>query len=323
MLATIAFSLVATTISMAATLLVAKRVCVSAEMRFADRDDPIGGADRRPPAYTVEQTLRAERDRAHERLIPPLLTGILLLQALYGGFCATLSFGVAMLAASLTFSVWILGTHVWLRSVLRGHLEREVHLVRGMRAEQAAGWALEELMLDGVAVFHDVPLVACGNIDHVAVTRTAVFVIETKGYGRRMRGNVQGMRAAEVDNSRRTLEFPGDRTIAIPDEQVDRAMEALMEAFEAETGMTLELRSIVLIPGWSVVHRDPPRDPLVCGLKTFRQCILEADDGLDPGNRERLIAFLYRATRLQLGGDCEPTLRSATKEGASVRHATA
>ena len=58
--------------------------------------------------------------------------------------------------------------------------ERLDHLKAGFDAELAVGQELDQLMLSGARVFHDFPAENF-NIDHIVISTSGVFAVETKG----------------------------------------------------------------------------------------------------------------------------------------------
>ena len=55
--------------------------------------------------------------------------------------------------------------------------------ILGLEGELATGEELNQLMLDGCRVFHDIPF-RFGNIDHVVVSQSGVFSVNTKMLGK-------------------------------------------------------------------------------------------------------------------------------------------
>ena len=66
----------------------------------------------------------------------------------------------------------------------------------GFAGERAVAEELNQLMLDGCRVFHDVPMEPYGNIDHVLIAPADVYAVETKA--RRKRKTSDGKREHEV-----------------------------------------------------------------------------------------------------------------------------
>lgn len=74
----------------------------------------------------------------------------------------------------------------------------------GMEGEIATGEELNQLMLDGCRVFHDVPF-EYGNIDHVVVSTSGVFAVETKTL---TKSNENGSEKATVDYNDNLVRCP-------------------------------------------------------------------------------------------------------------------
>jgi Nuclease-related domain len=76
----------------------------------------------------------------------------------------------------------------------------------GFTGERAVGEELNPLMLEGCHVFHDVPMEPYGNIDHVIVSPSGIFAVETKTVSKpRFRNGKTGYR---VIFDGRLLRFP-------------------------------------------------------------------------------------------------------------------
>jgi Nuclease-related domain len=72
--------------------------------------------------------------------------------------------------------------------------------------ERAVAEELSQLILDGCRAFHDVPMEPYGNIDHVLVTPTGIYAVETKA--RRKRKASKGRRDEKVVFDGKALQFP-------------------------------------------------------------------------------------------------------------------
>ena len=86
----------------------------------------------------------------------------------------------------------------------------------GMEGEIATGQELNQLMLDGCRVFHDVPF-EYGNIDHVVVSKSGVFAVETKMHAK---SNDSGSEKVIVDFDNNRLQF-SDWNWGIPVKQLE------------------------------------------------------------------------------------------------------
>jgi hypothetical protein len=121
----------------------------------------------------------------------------------------------------------------------------------GFAGERAVGEELNQLMLDGCRVFHDVPMAPYGNIDHVIVGPTGIYAVETKA--RRKRA-VRGKRDYEVVFDGKLLTFPhgtDTKTVRQATQQADQLRTFLSKA----SGEPVEVIPILTFPGWLVTSR--------------------------------------------------------------------
>lgn len=136
---------------------------------------------------------------------------------------------------------------------------RSVHLIArrrnyrlGFAGERAVAEELNQLMLDGCRVFHDVPMEPYGNIDHVLVTPTGIYAVETKA--RRKRKAPSGKRDYEVLFDGKALQFPCAvdlRSLEQARQQADRLRILLSNA----VGEPVKVGAILTLPGWLVTSR--------------------------------------------------------------------
>lgn len=112
---------------------------------------------------------------------------------------------------------WTLGTAMALAAVvaLVRPSRSESAWRKGASGERRVGRVLEALTKQGVQVLHDVAMPGSrANIDHIAVTPSGVFTIETKSYGGRLEVRSRGTqlwiagrnRSALLDQARRQSE---------------------------------------------------------------------------------------------------------------------
>jgi hypothetical protein len=123
--------------------------------------------------------------------------------------------------------------------------------VLGLEGELATGEELNQLMLDGCRVFHDIEI-PWGNIDHVVVSQSGVFAVETKMLGK-PKGGI-GNADAVVDHLASLVQFP-DRTYRIPFEQLDTQSKWLSQFLSAAVGERVRVESILALPGWFIKER--------------------------------------------------------------------
>jgi hypothetical protein len=124
-------------------------------------------------------------------------------------------------------------------------------LVFGLEGELATGQELDQLMLDGCPVFHDVPT-DWGNIDHVVISPTGVYSVETKMRGKPRR--TAGDMTVEVDYDRQVLRFP-DYEGPLPLKQLDTQRRWLSDFLTRALDEKVEVQSILAFPGWNIVRK--------------------------------------------------------------------
>ncbi len=144
---------------------------------------------------------------------------------------------------------------------LISRLDERDRLRLGLDGERAVGEELNQLMLRGCRVFHDVPGERF-NIDHVVVGPAGVWAVETKA--RTKKG--KGKDSARVVYDGRTLGFP-TWSETVPLEQAIRQAEWLGKWLTSAVGEPVAVRPALTLPGW-YVERTAPDGPAVFNGKT-------------------------------------------------------
>lgn len=108
---------------------------------------------------------------------------------------------------------------------------------------------LDRLRGLGFRVFHDVPGDS-ENIDHVIISTHGVYTVETKMRGRHSRG--QG----RVSYDGRALSVDGGPADETPIMQATARAAQFRRILKEQTGADLQVRAVVLFPGWSIESRD-------------------------------------------------------------------
>jgi hypothetical protein len=130
-------------------------------------------------------------------------------------------------------------------------LSKRKILTLGLEGELATGEELNQLMLEGCRVFHDIPF-PYGNIDHVVVSCSGVFSVNAKMLGKPKDANVDA--GITVDQQRGIVIFP-DRQYRIPVEQFATETNWLSKHLSSATGQTVNVEAILALPGWFVKER--------------------------------------------------------------------
>jgi hypothetical protein len=141
----------------------------------------------------------------------------------------------------------------------------------GFAGERAVAEELNQLMLDGCRVFHDVPMEPYGNIDHVLIAPAGIYAVETKA--RRKRKTSAGKRDYEVVFDGKMLQFPGatdSQSLRQARQQADRLRVFLSDA----VGESVKVGAILTFSGWFVTNRT--KDNLeVLNPKGIRAAIID------------------------------------------------
>ncbi len=132
----------------------------------------------------------------------------------------------------------------------------------GYECELAVAQELDQLMLHGYRVFHDIP--ADGfNIDHLVVGKNGIFAVETKGRSKRDKGKSQTQQQARVKYDGKALHFP-NRVETAPIDQAKRQARWASQWLTGATGMQVQVQPVVVLPGWYIEW--PAAKPLVAVL---------------------------------------------------------
>jgi hypothetical protein len=144
-----------------------------------------------------------------------------------------------------------LGTAWFLIKLIR--TMNKLHLYRiGYAGEVAVGGALNQLMLQGYRVFHDIKGDKKFNIDHLLIGPTGVFAVETKTKTKKK--EIKGKQTHKVMYDGKSLFFP-DR----PDsphraflEQSKRNAKWVSKWLTEATGHPVKAQPVLVLPGWFI-----------------------------------------------------------------------
>lgn len=121
----------------------------------------------------------------------------------------------------------------------------------GLDGELATGEELNQLMLQGCRVFHDIPFPR-GNVDHVVVSESGVFAVNSKLMGKLRKGC--GTFEVTVDHNKDIVVFP-DRVYQIPIQKFAAEAKWLKQHLTSAVGQPIEVESILALPGWFIKER--------------------------------------------------------------------
>ena len=161
--------------------LIAVRYWLDRKIEKNWKHSPLGTDMLRPPGYSLRKEITQIDDDMLTWICllvtsPILWTAMFLSLVFVGGYpnrslalISTVCFG-AVAYAVFARKVWALK-------------KKRTNLVLGYEGELATAQHLDLLMLEGCRVFHDMEC-NCGNIDHIVVSRSGVFSINSKGYSK-------------------------------------------------------------------------------------------------------------------------------------------
>lgn len=166
----------------------------------------------------------------------------------------------------------------------------------GFHGERCVAEELNQLMLDGFRVFHDVPFTN-HNIDHVLIGPTGVFVVETKT---RRKRNADRAEKHKVLFDGTQLNFPGGKWDRTALEQSRLNAKTFEQWLNSATADRLRARAILTIPGW-FVERSASSDVYVTNPKQIRSFVLNATDNpLTPTEIQRAAHQLEQKCRISV-----------------------
>jgi len=134
----------------------------------------------------------------------------------------------------------------------------DLHRYRiGYAGEVAVGGALNQLMLQGYRVFHDIEGDKGFNVDHLLIGPSGVFAVETKTKTKLK--NVHGKHDFKVMFDGKSLYFP-DRPSSPHQvflEQSRRNAKWVSKWLTEATGHSVKAQPVLVLPGWFIEIKKP------------------------------------------------------------------
>lgn len=206
------------------------------------REEPFTGYPIRPPGETLRLKIASmEEERSemvYELLLIPLAMGLMI------GNAPQMRNPIGIVTALL-----IVAGFTWWRGPKLVRLYSRIRDFNlGYLGERVVGEELNQLMLDGFRVFHDVPFDGF-NIDHVIVGKQGVFAVETKT--RRKPRDDDGTKRYSVAYDGRSLKWPmGEDQFGL--QQTQDNTRTLAAFLTSATGERTEVAGMLVVPGWWV-----------------------------------------------------------------------
>lgn len=136
--------------------------------------------------------------------------------------------------------------------------QHELHLYRiGYAGEAAVGSALNQLMLQGYQVFHDIQGDKKFNIDHLLVGPSGVFAVETKTKTKKKK--INGKQAFKAVYDGKSLYFP-DRPNQPHQSFLEQSMRNakwVSKWLTEATGHPVKAQPVLVLPGWFIDIKKP------------------------------------------------------------------
>lgn len=268
MLRQLASGLVPILLVIASVPLIVGAVSIWIRRYRSSRQSPLTRDFLRPPGHSLraridEANIDVETSLLAVMMIPVLAYATHVTQSHFAGLKESLGRTAFLIVLTLLLIL------VTTRKLVMSMQERR-RLVLGLEGELATGEELNQLMLDGCRVFHDV-VFPYGNIDHVVVSESGVFCVETKMRGKLNTGD--GDAKAVVDYDRSVIRFP-DGEYRLPIDQLESQAKWLSEFLSSSVGRSIEVEPILAFPGWYIERIGRGRILVINPhkpLKFFRQ----------------------------------------------------
>ncbi len=217
-------------------------------VRKRNRRSPLTRNLLRSPGETLRSQLEKIDQETDYFLIVSIFTPLLM----YGIHISTSYFSakpetISRILASGAAGICVLGFSMWKVLTLSDSGRRKR---LGMEGELYTGSELNQLLLSGCRVFHDVPT-DYGNIDHVVVSKSGVFVVETKMIGKLREG---GSAKITIDYPRKCVKF-SDRDWRLPTEQLDTNAAWLSNFLKSSVGRPVKVEPMLALPGYFIEKR--------------------------------------------------------------------
>jgi len=250
----------------------------------------------RPPGYSLSVRLESTFDSVLNCLLAASLFSAFSVAsavslAISLGLKAPAAFQVLSFLATLAF---LCGCLWFFRRAF--HWFRQAQdLKLGLSGEQAVAEALNEAAEFGFRAFHDLQTEQVGNIDHAAVGKRGVFLIETKA--RRKRGGTHRQAGHEVHYDGEALQFPNFRETK-PIEQAKINAKWLSNYLRNKTGEPVEVFPLVVLPGWFVKTTEKGNFRVNVMNANYLPGFLERQgEKIDPAQVRRIITALDEKCR--------------------------
>ncbi|MDX2187128.1 MAG: nuclease-related domain-containing protein [Opitutaceae bacterium] len=214
---------------------------------------PFGDKLLRQPGESLSEQIKAGDDNAILVILLPAAIPLIIAPTLYQVLSGPLAMGVPAAVGGAIAGMIAAMITCW--SFQIRWVSRFSVLNLGYLGERLVGEHLATLRADGFHVFHD--LQADGgerkfNLDHVVVGPSGVWMIETKTRKKRDRAADTDAHKVKFDGT--ALHWPSFTETKSVD-QAKHQIRWLAKWIEQRTGLRVEPKGIIAIPGWYVVSQ--------------------------------------------------------------------
>jgi hypothetical protein len=208
----------------------------------AESEEPFTDLPIRPPGESLRLKIQRLDDKLSERLLL-----LIFLPCFLAAMVSANPHLQTKLSLTLFFVVCV-GLSLWLGPRVAKTLRELWNYRLGFDGERVVGEELNQLMLGGYRVFHDVPFEGF-NIDHIVVGPPGVYAIETKA--RRKPKDKRGKKEYHVGFDGTALHWPKKQET----EEIEQAAlnaRTLGQWLTGATGEKVTANPVLVIPGWYV-----------------------------------------------------------------------
>lgn len=229
--------------------------------RQKGRKSPISGQLLRSPGTSLQQQIddMSLDIMSYIAIFPtlPLLLYAILLPSIQ---VQLISVSVVAILIAL-----VIGVLLWIGIRVHRLMTKRNQYRLGLDAELAVGQELNQLMLDGCRVFHDFPAENF-NIDHVVISPSGVYAVETKGRAKPDKG--RGKIDANVIFDGEKLQFP-DWFETKPLDQARRQADWLSKWLTSAVGSPVKAQGVLVFPGWYVERKGAGQVIVISGKEAY------------------------------------------------------
>jgi hypothetical protein len=267
-------------------------VCLWRRSVGTRRHSPLTSDLRRPPGYSLSQSL-GELDTDLDAMVAMLIATpsalvatFLLWRQTNGGADWRTQVGALLIVTAVAY--------VFVARWLWRQLTNRRNLIVGLEGERFVGEELNTLMREGCYVFHDVQIDDGSNIDHVVVSPSGVYSVNTKTIGR-LADRFKEARMT-VDYEQERMIFP-DRSAPLPSGRLKKEAGWLSRELSSATGFTVSVEPMLALPGWFVERKGASTGVYVFNPKSPNKFFINSRTILDAERMGQLAHQLDRMTR--------------------------